>query len=157
MEKFSLPEFELCVQCLYYKEILEQDYSGILPQLNNILKRCSPPYKNIIEETFCNYVICKTASDVFYKSSMRFLSVDEITAMIIFKQSTDEDINLLAKIKCYKYGRISDARKDFLKWQIDRLLLNNSFDMLSEYKNYKRECDVDDYSIPDMITQIFQE
>lgn len=155
MKKFSLQEFELCVQRIYYKEILEQDYSGILPKLNNILKRCSPPYKDVIEETFCNYVIYKTATDVFHKSSLRFRSADEIISMIIFKQSSDEDINLLAKIKCYKYGRINDGRKDFLKWQIDRLLLNNNFNMLYEYKKYKKECDVEDYSIPNMIVRTF--
>lgn len=151
MEKFSLPEFELCAQCVYYKEILEQDYSTILSRLNNILMRCYEPNKNIVEEIFCKYIINKTATEVLHKSSTKFHSADGIIDVIIFKQSQDVDINLLAKVKCYRYGKISDGRKKFLKWQIDKLILNNGFDMLEEYRNYKEENGIKDYAIPNMI------
>ena len=153
MENFSLQEFELCAQCLYYKEILEQDYSVIIPRLNNILMKCYGINENIIEEIFCKYIINKTATEVFYKSSVRFHKADDIIDLIVFKQSQDMDINLLAKVKCYKYGKVSDGRKKFLKWQIDKLILNNKFDMLNEYRKYKEENGCVDYIIPSIITK----
>lgn len=138
MKRLGLPEFELCAQCIYYRKILEQDYSKILPKLNDMLGRCyQDKYNNIIEEIFCKYITNHTATDVFHKVSKSFFSVDDITKIIIFKQSADSEINLLAKVKCYKYGKLGDWRKDFLKWQIDKLILNDKIDMEEEYKNYK--------------------
>lgn len=158
MEKFSLPEFELCAQRIYHKDIIECDYSGIFDRLKSILNKCSSYYgDNYIEIIFRKYICSKTASDTFHstKHPRDIQKVDDITQIIIFKQSSDADINILAKVKCLRYGGISGGRKDFLEWQINKLLLCVNFDMLEEYKLYKKEKSIEEYIIPDIITRDF--
>lgn len=151
VEKLSLSEYELCAQCVHYREILEEDYSVVLPRLNRILLRCDEEKESMIEEIFSKYIIYKNATEVYHQYFSKVFSANEITNVLIFKQSQDPEINILAKVKCYKYGRINDNRKKFLKWQIDKLLLGSCFEMMEEYKIYQMENGIKDYLIPDMI------
>lgn len=158
MEKFSLPEFELCAQRIYCKDIIECDYSGIFDRLNSILSKCNNyPENDYIEIVFRKYIYLKTATDTFRSTQnpKGIKKSDDITQTIIFKQSSDMDINILAKVKCLRYGGISSGRKDFLEWQINKLLLSGNFDMLEEYKLYKKEKSIEEYIIPDIITRNF--
>lgn len=61
VEKLSLSEYELCAQCVHYREILEEDYSVVLPRLNRILLRCDEEKESMIEEIFSKYIIYKNA------------------------------------------------------------------------------------------------
>lgn len=158
MEKFSLPEFELCAKRIYHKDIIECDYSGIFDRLNSILNKCSSyDGDDYVEIIFRKYIYLKTATDTFHsiKHPRDIQKADDITQIIIFKQSSDADINILAKVKCLRHGGISGGRKDFLEWQINRLLLSDNFDMLEEYKHYKKEKSIEEFIIPDIITRNF--
>lgn len=158
MEKFSLPEFELCAKRIYYKDIIEFDYSGIFDRLKSILNKCSSyDGDNYIEIIFRQYICSKTASDTFHsiKHHRNIQKADDVTQVIIFKQSSDADINILAKVKCLRYGGISGGRKDFLEWQINKLLLSENFDILEEYKYYKKEKSTEEFIIPDIIIRNF--
>lgn len=152
MEKFSLPEFELCAKRIYFSDIIEEDYSKIVDKLSAILYKCKNyDGENYIEIIFRQYILMKTATEVFQyiRRPSIVRKADDITQIIVYKQSSDADINILAKVKCLEFG---SGYKDFLRWQICRLFIDKEIDLLNEYKSYKMSKGISDYVIPNMLS-----
>lgn len=158
MEKFSKPEFELCLQYMNYSEIIETDYSGIKEKLFSILSRCSNYRGNdFVEIVFRHYILCNSASEVYVKIQKpnTIMKVDDITKIIVYKQSEDIDINILAKIKCKSFP-INKRYFPFLDLQIDKLFIENNMDLVECYKALMMSEGITDFILPNMLTKSFE-
>lgn len=131
-EKFSLPEFQFCA-ALLKNGVLQNDLKDIIPKLNEILNKCySFSNDNQVDKIFKTYIINESVNN----QSKIYINCrkDIIINVIVFKQSTDVDITILAKVLYRKYGKFY---KEWLDWQIDKFLTKSNVDIKQEYINYR--------------------
>lgn len=121
-----------------YKILVEILHSGIL-QCNlwrmfdfvkDIQNECCKPQEDIVESIFRQYI----REGNFYNIKIKYKKKNsDIRDIIVYRQSKNYNINIIAKMMYRKYGK---EKADFLDWQITKLLHEKEIDMANEYKMY---------------------
>ena len=153
MERFSKSEYEFCANLLK-DGILKYDLNDIIKHLNEILRKCCQNTDNTIDSVFKSFIL-KSDIDCVYGllcGNTQIKDRNTIIDIITFKQSSDIDITILAKIMYRKYGKFYH---DWLDWQIRRLLDCYSINLKEEYISYRISIGKDYNSIPGIFDKEF--
>lgn len=135
MEKFSLEEYQFFAEAIHIGTIEKGE--KLLPPLYSIIKKCEFNIKDtFIDRIFKVYLQKHNINKVYetFNTNKCIKSRQTIIDIIVFKQSTYQDINILAKVLYRKHG---EKEHKFLDWQIDKLLSGAMLDMKQEYIDFR--------------------
>lgn len=106
---------------LLYNHAEKYNTIKICDYLNSVLVKCKiDKNDSMVDRIFKLYIIHRRTNE-FYTSvySKNIRSQGDIIDILTYKQSNDYDINILAKVLYYKYGKYKSA---FLERQINKLI-----------------------------------
>lgn len=117
----------------------------------NILNKCAIN-KNDDRKTeiFKSFIIYGGMTNTIKETHNRFCN-KEISDTLFYKQVDDIEITLLAKMLYFDSGT---KYKDFLKWQIDVILINHKINVKDEYLKWKLSTGESSQTIYDRISNI---
>lgn len=154
---YLMPHYEIYAE-LIHSGAFKYDLRSMFNDLESIREECLIQcddlteyifrdfiYNGKIEYSLESYVRAHNAN-VRYDAARNF-----IVETLVFKQSQNQDINILAKLTYRRYGK---DYKCFLDWQLEKLAAGKEIDILEEFTAYKNSTG-HEIRTPDILKQNF--